>query len=149
MEREPRHTEHDRILAKSRDVEANGLGVRANLELKRQRFVGGGAGGDRTAIGNVHEQRGRLEKEADGVGPSESGIDERGGGVGVDHGAGLDGRALEDDRHEKREVLVGGKAGRRNRGVSKQSQGSRCGMTVTVSSRRTRGMAQARVLYCA
>jgi hypothetical protein len=110
MELEPRYAEHDRILAQSRYVEASGLGMRANLELERQRFVGGGAGGDGTAIGNTHEQRRVLERETDGVGSSKSGIDERGGGAGVDHGDGLDGRALDDDRHEEREVVVGGKA---------------------------------------
>ena len=124
--------------------------MRANLELEWQRFVGGGAGRDGAAIGNVHEQRRVFESEADGVGPSESGIDERGGGAGVDQSDGLDGRTLYDDRHEKREVLVGGKARWWNRTVCKQSQCSRCGMSVSVSSRRrTRGMAQTRVLYCA
>jgi hypothetical protein len=110
MEFEPRHAEHDGVLPQSRYVEANGLGVRANTKLKRQRFVGDGAGRDGAAVSNMHEQRGCFEDEANGVRPDEGGVDEQRGGAGVNQGGDLDRRTLSGERYEKREVLVGGEA---------------------------------------
>ena len=76
MELEPRHAEDDWVQPESRDVEANGLGVRTNVKRNERRFVSDGAGRDGTAIGKMHEKRGVLEGKIDGVRSNESGIDE-------------------------------------------------------------------------
>lgn len=90
MELEPRHTEDDRIVAEARDVELDGLGMRADLELDGKSLVGDDAGRDGTSISHFEVPRLILEPETDGVALSERDINKRRGGAGVDQRGGCD-----------------------------------------------------------
>jgi len=143
MEFEPWHTEKDRVLSERGNVELDVICVRTDPELDWKYLMGDGPRRNGTAVSKHQMLWCCFETEADGVGSSEGGVDDGTCGAGVDHCDGLDGRALSDDRHRKREMVAGVESGYRNRGTVNQKQGVRCGIVV-----RTRGIAQTRILYC-
>jgi len=117
--------------------------MRTDLELNGKRFMSDSARRNASSICNLKISGRCLETERDGVGLHKSGVDEGRNGAGVDHCRSLDQRALNDDCDRENEMFLGIDVGRR--GVERE-QGSRCGMTVTVT--RTGRRAQRRILYC-
>jgi hypothetical protein len=145
VELDPRHPEDDGVVGDARDFKLDALGMRADRELDGKGIVGDVAGGDGASIGNLQRSWDCLGTESDGVGLGKVGVDERRAGATVDHGDSLDLRALRDKSNGKNEEVRGSGHRRRNRRAVDREQGGRCRCGLT---RRTRWVAQKRILYC-
>jgi hypothetical protein len=154
VEPEPRHTKNDRVVGETRDIELDALGMRTDVELDRKGLVSDVAGGNGAAVGNLQRSRRCLETETDGVRLGKGGINEGRTCATVNHGDGLDLRALCNKGDREDEEVRGSGPRRRKRGADDRERGGRCGCGCRNRSRsmyglaRTRWMAQKRVLYC-
>ena len=107
MELNPRHTENDGVVGDARNFKLDALGMRTDRELDRRSFVGDIAGGNGASIGNLQRSWNCLGTETDGVGMGKAGVDEGRAGATVDHGDGLNRRALCDKGDGENEEVRG------------------------------------------
>jgi hypothetical protein len=96
VELNPRHTENDGVVGDARGFKLNVLGVRTDCELDRKGFVGDVTGGNGASIGDLQRSWDCLGTETNRVGFGKGGVDERRAGATVNHGDGLNRRALCD-----------------------------------------------------
>jgi hypothetical protein len=85
MKGKPGHTEDDRVVAETSDIELDGFRMWTNLELNGQGFVGERAGRDGTSVDNFQVLGHGFLLETEVMSLDETDVDERGRGARVDH----------------------------------------------------------------
>ena len=106
VELEPGHAEDDRVVAKSRGIEAKGLSVRANFELDRYRIVREKTRSNGTAIDDFEFAGHGFGLERDMVALGEPSINERGRSAGVEHGNGRDSLVMNNKVNRKDNMFL-------------------------------------------